>query len=65
MKEIKEIQQNLDKETKELIEFSAEILRISRKNREEKPTRVKQSTPYEEAKKINPYISKYNTVSYY
>ena len=64
MKEMKKIEQNLDKETKELIEFSAEVLRISRKNREEKPAKVKQSTPYEEAKKINPYISKYNIVYY-
>ena len=65
MENIKKIEQNLDKETKELIELSTEMLRISRKIREEKPNKIKQSTPYEEATKINPYISKYNTFSYY
>ena len=65
MKEIKKIEQNLDKDIKELIEFSTEMLRISRKTRQEKSTKVKQSTPYEEALKINPYLSKYNTIAYY
>ena len=65
MEDIKKIEKNLDKETKELIELSREMLRISRKMREEKLEQSKQSTPYEEATKINPYISKYNTISYY
>ena len=65
MEDIKKIEQNLDKETKELIELSRELLRISRKMREEKSEKIKQSTPYEEAIRINPYISKYNIISYY
>ena len=65
MEDIKKIEQNLDKETRELIELSREMLRISRKMREEKTEKIKQITLYEEAKKINPYISKYNTISYY
>ena len=62
---IKQIEKGLDKETKELIELSKEMLRISRKMRDEKSKQNKQSTPYEEAIKINPYISNYNTISYY
>lgn len=65
MEDIKKIEQNLDKDTKELIELSREMLRISRKMREEKSEKIKQSTPYEEATRINPYISKYNIISYY
>ena len=62
---IKKIEKQLDKETKQLIELSREMLRISRKIREEKPEQNKQQTSYEEVIKINPYISKYNTISYY
>ncbi|MDE2698324.1 MAG: hypothetical protein OXI23_05595 [Gemmatimonadota bacterium] len=67
MEDIKKIEQNLDKETKELIELSREMLRISRKMREEKVEKIKQSTstPYEEAIRINPYLSKYSVISYY
>ena len=63
--DIKKIEKHQDKETKELIELSREILRISRKMREKKPEQKKQSTPYEEAMKINPYISKYSIISHY
>ena len=65
MEHLKKIEKNLDKETRELIEFSTEMLRISRKRREERSDAIKQSTPYEEVIKMNPYISQYNTLSYY
>ncbi len=66
MKNIKKIEENLDKETKKLIEVSREVLRIARKMRLEKvETTKKDETPYEKVAKMNPYISKYNTVTYY
>ena len=63
--EMKKIEKNLDKETLELIELAREMVRISRKTREEKPKEKKKLTAYEEAKKINPYLSKYDNISYY
>ena len=65
MENIKKIEQNLDEDIQKLIEFSREILRISRNRKKEKLEKTKENTPYEEAKKINPYISKYDTISYY
>ena len=63
--DMKKIEKNLDKETLELIELAREMVRISRKTREEKPEEKKKLTAYEEAVKRNPYISSYNTTSYY
>ena len=65
MADLKKIEKNLDKETKELIELSREMLRISRKMKEEQSEQHTHNTLYEEITKINPYISKYNTISYY
>ena len=66
MENLKNIEGTLDKETKELIEISREMLRIARKMRVEKTEPAKkEETPYEKVAKMNPYISNYNTVSYY
>lgn len=64
--EIKQIEKNLDQETKDLIELSREILGISRKIQNKKVIQDKpNTTAYEEAIKINPYLSKDNVISYY
>ena len=59
--DVKKMKKNWDKETIELIEISREALRVSRKIREEREKQEEKKQPecpYEEALKINPYISK-------
>ena len=66
MEDLRNIEGTLDKETKDLIELSREMLRIARKMRVEKQEpATKEETPYEKVAKMNPYISNYNTVFYY
>ena len=71
VKGIKEPKNGWSKETIELIEIAREIVRVSRKIREEEekakavPADTKEETAYEKVAKINPYLSKYDTVFYY
>ncbi len=54
----------MDKQTKELMEISREVLDVSLKLNKKNQKLEKPGTPYEEAVKMNPYVSKYNTISY-
>ena len=68
MKKTKQMEKGWSRETIELIEISKEMLRISRKMREEEQKlqnkQNKKLDPYEEALKNNPYISK-EKIDYY
>ena len=64
MEEFKKQEKNRSIDTAKLIEISREVLRVARRLREEEKTPVKPLTPYEECVKNNPYLSKYDVVSY-
>lgn len=57
--------QYLGKETIETIILAKQILQIFRIMKKEKQEKTKHRTAYEEALRINPYLSKYNTTIYY
>ena len=67
MEEFKDKEKSRSVDTARLIEISREVLRVARKLREEEERDKKPAKPktlYEELVEINPYLSKYDMISY-
>ena len=64
MAELKNHQKHRSIDTAKLIEISRQVLRVARRLQEEDKKPTKPLTPYEECVKTNPYLSKYDIISY-